>query len=132
MKADTLAKQGSSMQQNTTETTLEEAKTNIKAEVRTKWIKQHPSFSIHDQYLSLNREEQTIIFQFIARHNRLRKHMYTKLKIGKASICPCGQGPQSAEDILQTSPNVATLRHSFRPEPTTFTEKIHGKVLRKA
>ncbi|GFO08002.1 hypothetical protein PoB_003450700 [Plakobranchus ocellatus] len=46
--ADTLVKQGSSMPQDTTETTLEEAKTYIKAAGRIRWTKEHPSFSAHE------------------------------------------------------------------------------------
>ncbi|GFO22311.1 hypothetical protein PoB_004881600 [Plakobranchus ocellatus] len=52
--------------------------------------------------------------------------MYTEVKVGETLICQCRQWPQSAERILQTCPNLATLRHSFRPEPITLTEKLYG------
>ncbi|GFN88793.1 hypothetical protein PoB_001529900 [Plakobranchus ocellatus] len=81
-------------------------------------------------YDTLNREEQTIIFCLRTGQNRayrLRKHMYTKLKIGETPICQCEQGPQSAELVLQTCPNLTILRHLFWPEPTSLTEKLQGE-----
>ncbi|GFO20257.1 hypothetical protein PoB_004676200 [Plakobranchus ocellatus] len=39
-------------------------------------------------------------------------------------ICQCGQGSQSAEHILQTCSNLATLW----PEPFIFTEKLCGTM----
>ncbi|GFN94687.1 hypothetical protein PoB_002119300 [Plakobranchus ocellatus] len=53
--ADTLGKQGSSMPQNITETTIEEAKRYDKAAVRTRWTKQHPSFNAHGQYHTMKK-----------------------------------------------------------------------------
>ncbi|GFN75743.1 hypothetical protein PoB_000224900 [Plakobranchus ocellatus] len=84
----------------------------------------------NDRYHTLNREEQTINFWLRTGHNRLQKHIYTKLKIGETPVCQCRQGHQSAEHILvlQTCPNLATFRHSFRPEPTTLTEKLYGNA----
>ncbi|GFO08720.1 hypothetical protein PoB_003522500 [Plakobranchus ocellatus] len=108
------------MRENTTETTFGEMKTCIKAAVRTRWIKQHPSFSALDLYHSLNRVKQTTIFWLRTEHNRLRKYMYTKLKIGETPICQCGQGPQSGEHISKTSPNLGTR---YGPSPPS-SQKI--------
>ncbi|GFN81730.1 hypothetical protein PoB_000823600 [Plakobranchus ocellatus] len=52
--------------------------------------------------------------------------MYSELKIGETPICQYRQGPQSAEHILQTCPNLASLRLLLWPEPTTLTEKLYG------
>ncbi|GFN85453.1 hypothetical protein PoB_001195900 [Plakobranchus ocellatus] len=95
-------------------TTLEEAETYIKAAVRIRWTMQHPPFRAHDQYPhTLNREEKTIIFRLKMGHNRLRKLMHTKFKIGETPICHCGQGPQSAEHDYLTGVSKLSLPKKF-------------------
>ncbi|GFO06460.1 hypothetical protein PoB_003296500 [Plakobranchus ocellatus] len=109
------------MPENKTETTLGKMKTRIKAAVRTRWIKYHPFFSAYDQYHTLNRVKQTTIFWLRTGHNRLRKHMYTKLKIGETPICQRGQGLQSPEHNLRdlskpSHPQAPVLARAHHPD----------------
>ncbi|GFO13265.1 hypothetical protein PoB_003977000 [Plakobranchus ocellatus] len=60
MKAQTHS-QNREAQCHKTETTLVKAKTYTKASVRTRSTKPHPSFRAHDQYHTLNKEEESII-----------------------------------------------------------------------
>ena len=109
-QADSLAKEGSAMNQIEMDMSLEESKTQIRTAIYQRWIENHPNYSKTDAYYRLNREGQTIIFRFRSGHNRLKKHMHTKFKIGTSPYCPCGNIAQTAEHILQDCPLHAELR----------------------
>ena len=42
-----------------------------------------------------------MIFRLRNGHNKLRHHMYSRLKVGDSSGCPCGEPRQDASHILQ-------------------------------
>ena len=125
-EADKLAKEGSAMAQIEVDMSLAEVKTQIKAEIQTRWQKNHPQFSKNDPFHKLYRDEQTILFRLCTGHNRLKKHMHTKFKIGDSPNCPCGTSLQSAEHILQYCPTYTTLRQQIWPQPTTYQDKLYG------
>ena len=89
-QADSLAKEGSAMNQIETDMSLEESKTQIRTAIYPRWIENHPNYSKTYAYHRRNREGQTIIFRLRSGHNRLKKHMYAKFKIGTSPNCPCG------------------------------------------
>ena len=64
-QADSLAKEGSAMNQIETDMSLEESKTQIRTAIYQRWIENHPNYSKTDAYHRLNREGQTIIFVFV-------------------------------------------------------------------
>ena len=85
-----------------------------------------PNYSKTDAYYRLNREGQTIIFCLCSGHNRLKKHMHTKLKIGTSPNCTCGNIAQTAEHILQDCPLHAELRQQTWSKPSTLDDKMNG------
>ena len=125
-QADSLAKEGSAMNQIETDMSLEESKTQIRTAIYQRWIENHPNYSKTDAYHRLNREGQTIIFRHRSGHNRLNKHMHTKFKIGTSPNCPCGNIAQTAEHILQDCPLHAELRQQTWPKPSTLDDKLNG------
>ena len=54
-----------------------------------------------DPIHSLPRHDQVMIFRLRNGHNKLRHHMYSRLKVGDSSGCPCGEPRQDASHILQ-------------------------------
>ena len=125
-QADSLAKEGSAMNQIEMDMSLEESKTQIRTAIYQRWIENHPNYSKTDAYYRLNREGQTIIFRLCSGHNRLKKHMHTKFKIGTSPNCPCGNIAQTAEHILQDCPLHAELRQQTWPKPSTLDDKLNG------
>ncbi|GFN76660.1 hypothetical protein PoB_000316600 [Plakobranchus ocellatus] len=85
------------MPQNTTETTLEEAKTYMKAAVWTKWTEQHPAFIAHDQYHTWKERSQQSSF---GSEQGITGSKNTCTPSSGSSICQCGKRPQAAEHIL--------------------------------
>ena len=114
------------MNQIETDMSLEESKTQIRTAIYQRWIENHPNYSKTDAYHRLNREGQTIIFRLRSGHNRLKKHMHTKFKIGTSPNCPCGNIAQTAEHILQVCPLHAELRQQNWPKPSTLDDKLNG------
>ena len=90
--ADSLAKEGSTQEQEDKSTSFSEAKTIIKAKQQKKWMHQHPSYNRADPYHLLTRREQVTVFRLRTGHNRLNHHLYTKLRIGQTEQCPCRTG----------------------------------------
>ena len=125
-QADSLAKEGSAMNQIETDMSLEESKTQIRTAIYQRWIENHPNYSKTDAHHRLNREGQTIIFRLRSGHNRLNKHMHTKFKIGTSPNCPCRNIAQTAEHILQDCPLHAELRQQTWPKPSTLDDKLNG------
>ena len=97
-----------------------------RAAIYQRWIENHPNYSKTDAYYRLNREGQTIIIRLFSGHNRLKRHMHTKLKIGTSPNYPCGNIAQTAEHILQDYPLHAELRKQTWPKPSTLDDKLHG------
>ncbi|GFO37118.1 ankyrin repeat-containing protein [Plakobranchus ocellatus] len=67
---------------------------------------------------TLNSEEQTIIFRrIIAGHSRLRKHIYTMLKIGETPVCQCGNPLLPGQKLL------VALQNGDMPEADCLLSK---------
>ncbi|PVD18237.1 hypothetical protein C0Q70_21784 [Pomacea canaliculata] len=126
--ADTLAKEGSTKEQQDRSTTYSEVKTIIKAKQHNKWLQQHPRFNRNDPYYLLTRAEQVIIFRLRTGHNRLNHHLYTKLRIGQTDQCPCQTGSQTTTHLLQECPMYKDLRHRIWTDETPVLRKLHGNL----
>jgi len=125
-EADSLAKEGTTKEQLDGSTTYSEEKTLIKAKLCSKWQQKHPRHNRADPYFLLTRKEQVCIFRLRTGHNRLNHHMFTKLKIGETASCPCGNGAQTTEHLLQSCPLHATARQKTWPNPTALESKLFG------
>lgn len=119
-KADVLAKQGAEEEQEVNAVSLAELNTVTKALFRAPAQKD----SLH----LLTRSEQVIIFRLRTGHNRLNKHLYTKLKVVPSPMCPCGEAEQDSLHILQECGNFRRLRSEIWPEPRPLEEKLYGSV----
>ena len=71
-QADSLAKEGSAMNQIDIDMSLEEPKTQIRPAIYQRWIENHPNYPKTDAYYRLNREGQTILFRVRSGHKRLK------------------------------------------------------------
>ena len=74
----------------------------------------------------MTRSELVIIFRLRCNHNRMREHMYNRLKIGDSPTCQCGLGPENTNHILQQCPQFLTLRNQFWERPTKLDQKLYG------
>ena len=74
----------------------------------------------------LNRQQQVIIGRLRTGHNRLRWHMFNKLRIGVSGRCDCGGAKQDAEHVLQDCNIFADLRYRYWPQSTSVEAKLHG------
>ena len=126
--ADTLAKEGSSKEQEDRSTTYQEERTIIKAKLQTKWLQQHPRFNRADSYYLLTRSEQVVIFRLRTGHNRLNHHMHTKFGIGQSDQCPCETGSMTTEHLLQSCPRHDDLRNQTWPKATSVARKLYGDL----
>ena len=126
--ADSLAKEGATQDQTDRSTSYSETKTIIKAKQQTKWKHQHPFFNSTDPYYLLSRREQVTIFRLRTGHNRLKHHLFTKLRIGSSEQCPCGTGSQTTEHLLQSCPQHGALRDRIWPTPTRVAQKLYGSL----
>ena len=79
-----------------------------------------------DDYHYLDREQQVIIFRLRTGHNRLNKHMCSKLHLADSPSCNCGQGDQNAEHILQSCPRLQVQRKEVWPLETPLNTKLYG------
>ena len=127
-KADSLAKEASRSEQTNEPTSYNEEKTLIKSKKQDEWTKQHPNNNKKDPYYQLTRHEQVIIFRLRTGHNRLRRHLYNKLKIGETDKCPCGDDVQDAEHILQICRLHNHSRLKIWPTPEESTRKLFGDL----
>jgi ribonuclease HI len=125
-EADRLAKAGTLEQQPDDLISSKEQSTIIKSTFKKKWEERHPDFRRNDAYHLLPRREQVIIFRLRTGHNRLRHHLFTKMRIGPTDLCPCGDAPQTAKHILQDCRNLAAQRRQFWPTPIDITQKLYG------
>lgn len=128
-EADKLAKKGGRLHQPDIDITYNEAKRFIKSTYRTKWESEHPGCEKDDTYHQLNRREQVAIFRLRTGHNRLKYHLFNKLKIGETDDCSCGAGKMMAKHLLQDCLTYTEQRRLFWPTPATFEEKLYGNVI---
>ena len=117
-RADRLAKDGASGEQPNNSTTFTEKK-NIIRTLRA------PTTS-RDDYHLLSREQQSVLVRLRTGHNRLNSHMHRKLKLVPSPSCPCGQGDQTAEHVLQTCPLFNQAREEVWPADTPLPTKLYG------
>ena len=124
--ADALAKEGTTYAQNDRSTTYSEVKTIIKAKQQNLFKQNHPHSNRNDPYHLLTRHEQVSIFRLRTGHNRLRNHLFHKLKIGDTDQCRCRTGSQTtAFPSLLPKPRIATKADLARPnthEPETLRQ----------
>ena len=119
-KADDLAKARANQDQENNPVSLKEMNTIIKSLYKTP-LKP-------DAYHQLSRLEQVIIFRLRTGHNRLNKHLHTKLKVVPSPMCSCGQSEQDTTHILQECRDLVVLRKKVWPEPVPIERKLHGCV----
>ena len=117
-RTDKLAKKGGECEQEVNEITFFEKKRAIQAIRREQ---NQPS----DDYHTLDRLGQIIIFRLRTGHNRLNKHMY-KLRLSASPLCPCGLYEQTAEHVLQDCPLYSQLRNDFWLNGSTLHSKLYG------
>lgn len=125
-KADQLAREGGAMEQENKQVSYSEEKTQIKTTLKKKWKQEHLNHDSNDCYYDLSRGDQVIIFRLRTGHNRLRHHMYTKLKIGDSDKCPCNTASMTTAHLLQDCPLHEVIRRNIWPDETTLREKLHG------
>ncbi|KAK7092397.1 hypothetical protein V1264_008145 [Littorina saxatilis] len=126
--ADTLAKEGTTKDQNDRSTTFKEAKTIIKAKQHKKWLQQHPHYNKNDAFHLLTRSEQVLIFRLRTGHNRMNHHLFTKFRIGQSNQCPCQTGSMTTEHLLQTCPLHDGHGSQIWAEATTVQGKLYGSL----
>ena len=126
--ADTLAKEGTTYAQNDRSTTYSEVKMIIKAKQQNLFKQNHPHSNRNDPYHLLTRHEQVSIFRLRTGHNRLRNHLFHKLKIGDTDQCCCRTGSQTTEHFLLFCPNHESLRKQIWPDPTPMSQKLYGSL----
>ena len=127
-KADHLAKEGGLQEQEDTRVGYSDEKTIIKALVNKKWRQEHPKFDKMDGYHKMNRTDQVIMLRLRTGHNRMRAHLFNKLKIGESDLCPCDTAPMTTAHLLQDCPLHDALRQATWPTVTTLTEKLYGDL----
>jgi ribonuclease HI len=123
--ADRLAKAGTSMEQFYHKISLQEAKTLVKRKYKHTWNQRTNSNYPQDPILKLNRSQQTTIFRLRTGHCRLQAHLH-KIKASQTAQCPCQNGPQTPEHILQTCPLFDDLRTQTWPTETKMVDKLWG------
>ena len=127
-KADFLAKTGSSMNQMEVETSYGEEKTHIKRRMKKEWATLHPNHNTKDPYYQLTRREQVTIFRLRTGHNRLKRHLHHKFRIGETDQCPCETDVQDTNHVLQTCPLLADKRLKVWPTPVDINTKLYGSL----
>ena len=123
-----MAKEGAQKEQTDSLVSYDEAKTIIKAQQHKKWKLQHPNYNPNDSYHLLRRRDQVTVLRLRTGHNRLNHHLHTKFGIGQSGECPCGQGPMTADHILQSCPTYAVSRNLYWPTPTALEAKLYGTL----
>ncbi|XP_055859728.1 uncharacterized protein LOC129921637 [Biomphalaria glabrata] len=127
-KADTLAKSGRTNSQVNSALYPEEMKKLIVDKINEKWTSSHPNHKKDDAYYKLSRQDQRLIFRLRTGHNRMRQHMFRKLKIGTSEICPCGVSPENADHVLQNCSLYQEARLRHWPQITPIERKLYGEL----
>ena len=125
-RADSLAKEGSQLEQIERDLMYSEVKTIIKNSMKNKWKESHPEFNRQDGVHQLDRRGQTTIFRLRTGHNRLRHHMNRVFKVGETNLCSCGEAAETAEHVLQNCQTYDVLRQSIWNEAVDMTTKLYG------
>ncbi|KAK3766526.1 hypothetical protein RRG08_056456 [Elysia crispata] len=125
-RADSLAKEGSQLEQIERDLMCSEVKTIIKNSMKNKWKESHPEFNRQDGVHQLDRRGQTTIFRLRTGHNRLRHHMNRVFKVGETNLCSCGEAAETAEHVLQNCQTYDALRQSIWNEAVDMTTKLYG------
>ena len=123
--SDTLAKEGTTYAQNDISTTYSEVKTIIKAKQQNLFKQNHPHSNRNDPYHLLTRHEQVSIFRLRTGHNRLRNHLFHKLKIGDTVSMQNWVADNRTSPSPLPKPRVATKADLARPnthEPETLRQ----------
>ena len=128
-KADHLAKEGGLQDQEDTRVGYADEKTIIKTLANKKWRQEHPKFDKMDGYHKLNRADQVTMIRLRTGHNRMKAHLFNKLKIGESDRCPCETAPMTTAHLLQDCPLHDALRQATWPTVTTLTEKLYGDLV---
>ena len=126
--ADNLAKAGGRQRQTNVSLHPDEVKTIIKRNANQRWSEMHPTHSRSDAYYKLSRKQQRIIFRLRTGHNRLKQHMFCKLKIATNEMCTCGTAPENAEHVLQSCPLYHSARTHIWPKETSLNDKLYGDL----
>ncbi|GFS17627.1 RNA-directed DNA polymerase from mobile element jockey [Elysia marginata] len=82
--ADQLAKEGGMMEQIQHNPSYNEAKTLINSALDCHWRQEHPQHNSKDAIHKLSRAEQVTIFRLRTGHNRLKHHLFSRLKLEMA------------------------------------------------
>ncbi|BFY97175.1 hypothetical protein BsWGS_00215 [Bradybaena similaris] len=117
-RADSLAKKGGECEQPDNEVTYFEKKRAIQAIRKDRC-------SANDDYHTLDRRGQSIVFRLRTGHNRLNKHMH-RIHVSPTPLCPCGMGEQTAKHVLQECPEHSELRRKYWPSDVSFKQKLYG------
>ena len=125
-RADSLAKEGSQLEQIERDLMYSEVKTIIKNSMNNKWKESHPEFNRQDGVHQLDRRGQTTIFRLRTGYNRLRHHMNRVFKVGETNLCSCGEAAETAEHVLQNCQTYDALRQSIWNEAVDMTTKLYG------
>ena len=126
--ADSLAKEGSGLEQTDRRTSYREAKAHIKRHSKTRWLQNHKDFCKTDPFYKLSREDQVIIFRMRTGHNRMNAHL-KRINLSQTDLCPCGQAPMTSDHILQDCQNFTRLRGGIWPQETPSRTKLFGNLL---
>ena len=97
--ADSLAKEGSGLEQTDRRTSYREPKAHFKRHSVTRWLQNHKDFCKTDPFYKLSREDQVIIFRMRTGHNRMNAHL-KRINLSQTDLCPCGQAPMTSDHIL--------------------------------
>ena len=79
-----------------------------------------------DAYHLLSISEQVIMISLRTEHNRLNAHMHKQLKRVLWAACPCGEGDQTKEHILQNCKRHDQKRYAAWTTEKTPNQKLHG------
>ena len=89
---------------------------------------EHPKFNKIDGYHRLIRADQVIMLRLRTGHNRMRAHLFNRLKIGESDLCPCDTAPMTTAHLLQDCPLHEAFHQATWPTMTTLTEKLYGDL----
>lgn len=124
--ADSLAKTGGRQNQADPSLHHEEIKALLKSSEAERWSKTKENHPKNDAFLKLPRQSQNIIFRLRTGHNKLRQHMFRKLRIGDSEMCPCGTAAENAEHVLQSCPLYNQARTGIWPQEASLEDKLFG------
>ena len=127
--ADSLAKEGSRLEQTDRGMTYQEVKTHVKRCSKNRWMARHKDYCKSDPYYKLSREDQVIIFRLRTGHNRMNAHL-RRIHLVPTDLCQrCGNAPMTTDHILQECDVLIQQRKALWPQDTPVTTKLFGTLL---